>query len=857
MPMDTSMNLFNAGKDSISGKPIECLGKTFPNDEARRSYFIELLRAKLRDPEFRKIEGFPIGSDEDILARSDPPYYTACPNPFIADFLKRYAKPHNPAFSYTREPFAADVSEGKNDAIYKLHSYHTKVPYKSITHYIEHFTDPGDVVLDVFCGSGMTAVAASQVGRIAISCDLSPICTFVTHNYAFDNPLRKLDGIDELIKQLEKKYEDAITTFGADKRKHRIQFTVWSDVLECPECSKEVLFWGNGVDISTGTMPKVFHCPHCRGEINSLTYTKVHETYFDPNLKKAVQRIKRVPVLINYLLGKQGKEKHLDDLDREMVKKYDRIAPLRGQTLREFIKGDMYRSGYHFGMTHVHHFFDQRTLCIAEDIHRSLRDKYGNYGLFVFSSLLNRLTRMNRFIPFKNGAGVVGPFSGTLYMPPLQVEREPLLYLRDKVKTHRKCAEILGTRLTCSTTQSATDLRQIPDNSIDYVFIDPPFGSNLMYSELNFLWEHWIDVFSNPLEEAIQNENQGKGLEEYRKLMGKSFKSIFRVLKPGRWLTVEFHNSSNSVWRALQTSIWEAGFVIADVRMLDKRKITMLQGTHSNIAKQDLVISAYKPGEDVENDFKLTAGSEQGCWGFVRMHLKHLPVFVAKAQQAEVVAERLDYLLFDRMVAFHIQRGYSVPLSTAEFYSGLRQRFPVRDGMYFLPDQIPEYDQKMILAGELEQLQLFVNDERSAIQWVRKQLEEHPMTSQQLQPLFMREAQRVWEKYEQPLEMRKILEENFVEDKGGVWRVPDAKRESDLEQLRHRELMKEFRQYLDTNGKLRVVRTEALRAGFKDCWQRQDYSTIVQVAKRAPDAAIQEDSVLLMYYDNASIRSGE
>jgi len=223
-----------------------------------------------------------------------------------------------------------------------------------------------------------------------------------------------------------------------------------------------------------------------------------------------------------------------------------------------------------------------------------------------------------RWIPssqLKGGVAAVSYthlFSGTLYMPPLQVEREPLLYLRDKVKTHRKCAEILGTRLTCSTTQSATDLRQIPDNSIDYVFIDPPFGSNLMYSELNFLWEHWIDVFSNPLEEAIQNENQGKGLEEYRKLMGKSFNSIFRVLKPGRWLTVEFHNSSNSVWRALQTSIWEAGFVIADVRMLDKRKITMLQGTHSNIAKQDLVISAYKPGEDVENDFKLTAGSEQG-----------------------------------------------------------------------------------------------------------------------------------------------------------------------------------------------------------------------------------------------------
>jgi ubiquinone/menaquinone biosynthesis C-methylase UbiE len=851
------MRLFSAGISSTSGKPVECLGMTFPNDEARRDYFLEQLCAKLRDPEFRRIEGFPLGSDEDILALSDPPYYTACPNPFIADFLKRYSKPSVPGPSYTREPFATDVSEGKNDAIYKLHSYHTKVPYKSIMHYIEHFTEPGDVVLDVFCGSGMTAVAASQIGRIAVSCDLSPICTFMTHNYTFDNPLRKLDGIDELIKQLEKKYEDAITTIGHDKRRHRIRFTVWSDVLECPECSKEVLFWGNGVDISTGTMQKIFHCPHCRGEINSLTYTKVHETYFDPNMGKASQRIKRVPVLINYLVGKQGKEKYPDDVDREVEKKYDCFAPSGGRTLRRFIKGDMYRSGYHFGMTHVHHFFDQRTLTIAEDIHRSLHAKYGNYGLFVFSSLLNRLTRMNRFIPFKNGAGVVGPFSGTLYMPPLQVEREPLLYLRDKVKTHRKCAEILGTRLTCTTTQSATDLRQIPDNCIDYVFIDPPFGSNLMYSELNFLWEHWIDVFSNPLEEAIQNENQGKGLEEYRKLMGESFNNIFRVLKPGRWLTVEFHNSNNSVWRALQTSIWEAGFVVADVRMLDKRKITMLQGTHSNIAKQDLVISAYKPGEDIENDFKLTAGSEQGCWGFVRMHLKHLPVFVSKAQQAEVIAERLDYLLFDRMVAFHIQRGYSVPLSTAEFYSGLRQRFPVRNGMYFLPDQIPEYDRKMISADELKQLELFVNDERSAIQWVRKQLGDHPMTSQQLQPLFMREAQQVWEKYEQPLEMRNILEENFVEDKGGIWRLPDVRKESDLEQLRHRGLMKEFRQYLDTHGKLRIVRTEALRAGFKDCWQRQDYSTIVQVGKRTPDAAIQEDSVLLMYYDNAQIRSGE
>jgi hypothetical protein len=70
-----------------SGQVI-CLGMTFENDQERRIYFTEKLREKLQDPEFRKIEGFPIGSDEDILALSDPPYYTACPNPPVKNITR-------------------------------------------------------------------------------------------------------------------------------------------------------------------------------------------------------------------------------------------------------------------------------------------------------------------------------------------------------------------------------------------------------------------------------------------------------------------------------------------------------------------------------------------------------------------------------------------------------------------------------------------------------------------------------------------------------------------------------------------------------------------------------------------------
>lgn len=122
--MDEQLNLGRSARDS---SPVGCLGQTFPSDQARREHFLQLLAEKLKDPEFRKQEGFPQGTDEAILAMSDPPYYTACPNPWLADFVKHYGKPYDPNEPYQREPLAIDVSVGKTDPIYKAHSYHTGV----------------------------------------------------------------------------------------------------------------------------------------------------------------------------------------------------------------------------------------------------------------------------------------------------------------------------------------------------------------------------------------------------------------------------------------------------------------------------------------------------------------------------------------------------------------------------------------------------------------------------------------------------------------------------------------------------------------------------------------------------------
>ena len=228
----------------------------------------------------------------------------------------------------------------------------------------------------------------------------------------------------------------------------------------------------------------------------------------------------------------------------------------------------------------------------------------------------------------------------------------------------------------------------LPDACCDYIFTDPPFGANLNYSELSFIWEAWLGVFTNDRSEAIINKAQEKDLTAYQTLMARCFAQYYRVLKPGRWMTVEFHNSSNAVWNAIQEALREAGFIVADVRTLDKQERSFKQVTAASAVQQDLILSAYKPKDGTRKNRPKKAGSAETAWNFTRKRLETLPV----TGDGDALAERQAYLLFGRMVADHIMRGMDVALDSAAFYKGLDERFEKRDGMYFLPGQIPVYD---------------------------------------------------------------------------------------------------------------------------------------------------------------------
>ena len=865
---------------------VECLGMKFPNDEERRKYFLEILREKLKDPEFRKIEGFPIGEDEDILALSDPPYYTACPNPFLEKFIKYHSSDMKSDNNYIRKPYLGSLSATSRHPVYNFHPYSTKVPPDIIRSLIENFTDPGDFVFDGFCGTGMTGVAAREVGRYAVVGDLCPAATFISgvsttaHNWK-----EAITTFKDILRESQNKWGYLYETVH-NSSKLPVNYYVLSDVFTCPECVQEFTFFPHGV-IHHGNKvetKKSFPCPYCDAELNVRRVNRV----------MGYEGKKYKLVWVNAGKGKNRVNREPNSFDIDLLKEIDGIAisdwfptdkiNVEGYTAKLAQLGDK-------GITDVSRFLSKRNLIIFSDLWNRARNisdaSIRRLSLATLSSIFTVISERQGY--FGGGGGM----SGNLYMPIVRMEKN--VYdvfdrkLEKLVQAEQK-KEGLSTNAAV-TTQSATDLQSIPSNSMDYIYTDPPFGANIIYSEMNLVIESWLRIKTNKNNEAVIDETRGRHFEEYAKLMRQSFSEYYRILKPGCWMNVEFHNTKASVWNLIQNTIGESGFIIAQVDILDKGSTTILADIRPGAAKQDLIITAYKPNDGLEARFKISAGTEGGAWDFIRTHLKQLPIFVSKDGELEVIAERQNFLLFDRMVAFHVQRGVSVPISAGDFYKGLAQRFPERDGMYFLPEQVAEYDKKRMSVNKVLQLQLFVNDEASAIQWLKQQLTAKPQTFQDIHPVFMRELGG-WQKHEKPLELSDLLAENFLryDGQGEVpsqihsylssnfkelrnlqkddpklkakardrWYVPDPNKAGDLEKIRERSLLKEFEEYKEsTQRKLKVFRLEAIRAGFKKAWQEKDYKTIIDIAKKIPDNVLQEDSKLLMWYDQALTRRGE
>jgi len=446
---------------TLDAEPKAHVKKDTASTKAKEEEFIKSCRP-LKDmlDSVRDIEGCPIGKDEDILAQSDAPWYTACPNPYINEFINVFGKPYEEdTDDYERKPFVSDLSEGKNDPIYNAHSYHTKVPHKAIMKFIEHYTDEGDIVFDGFCGTAMTGVAAQLLNRKAVLSDLSPAATFIAFNY---NTLVDVHEFEQetkiILAEVEKECGWMYETLHTDgKTKGRINYTVWSDVFICPYCNQEYVFWEAAVDEEEGKVNEEYTCPNCNANLTKRSCSRSANEYFDSAINQNVIRVKQVPVLINYNVGKKRYRKKIDENDLNLIKKIEESAIPYWFPTNRMPDGDESRRNDKYGITHVHHFYTKRNLWALSFLANRIQKFQPSAALnFMLTGILPRASLMHKW---KKGQ-TTGITTGTLYVPSLIYEfnirkmwEERPRYVKELLKMRsslKYCDSIISTQSSAS-----------------------------------------------------------------------------------------------------------------------------------------------------------------------------------------------------------------------------------------------------------------------------------------------------------------------------------------------------------------------------------------------------------------------
>ena len=542
-----------------------------------------------------------------------PPVYATTANDSIASFVS--ARRRRRRKGRAEEP--EDIVATKGSASYRAHTYHTKVPPEGITPFIERYSQPGDVVLDPFCGSGMTGVAALSAGRRAVLVDLSPAATFIAANYcARPDPERLLHEAETVLDAVRPELEPLYATrCRACGQEASIRFTVWSERCGCPECGEQFSLWD--VARAGRRVRGVVACPACKREASRGQWELL-----DPE-----------EVLVKYTCPDCGSsEAPPDDADRELAARADagdwdaRLAyPMTAIPER----GDEIARVHNQGIHRVDQLFTRRNLrAVAALWHaiESLPDLACRQQLFfALTASMPRASRTNKYIPALGMAP--GPVLGTMYIPGFHPELNVLsLFKRkvaDAVRYYRQAPPADPEVAVRISTQSAADLANIPDGSIDYVFTDPPFGSNIAYSELNLLWESWLGVRTDVAREAVVSRTQRKSVDDYEGLMADAFREVGRVLRPGGRFSIVFHNTSAEVWRALQGALDAAGFAVESAVTFDKGpNQSFKQFTAEGAVTHDLVVTCGRASSAPRLPFEAT---EADVLAFLRDALAALP----------------------------------------------------------------------------------------------------------------------------------------------------------------------------------------------------------------------------------------
>jgi len=541
-------------------------------------------------------------------AMPDAYYSGDKPNPNLRAFVEQHYKRREldqTTDSYDKPPFNTPLQTTKVDPIYNLHPYDSKKSHLAIRRYINHYCKPGDLVLDPFCGSGSTLVAASAEGCPSIGVDFSPLALLISREAV---SACSSTALDEAFARVTRLVEGPIGDLYAT-RCHRcggpatITGTVLSEQFQCLRC------------LTTQPFSQCTETENDRTRLCRQCAARGIESKITTSFERKGVAIVEVAYRCHGACKPKRDRRSLEDVDpkacralKEDIEHFQSIEvtmPIPDGVRRRMLDAPeaMERWGllwrpYLRGFNTVADFFTPRNLQACLLLLEAIRNTRNEALLVALSSVLAKSSHLMA----QNSDGIGRVMKGTYYVGAIRREVNVWQFFCEAVQALKDTKEDIASTvggpviLSC---QDSCDLGAIRDNSVDYIFTDPPYSGKVQFGELNFLREAFLELGVCDLsKEIIVNEERGLSEGDWSSRMLSVAREMFRVLKPGRWMTLCYHDTSEGTWAELQDIVAEAGF-LADTNteslFIETSQKSIKQITAHKITKRDLVINFRKP----------------------------------------------------------------------------------------------------------------------------------------------------------------------------------------------------------------------------------------------------------------------
>lgn len=435
-----------------------------------------------------------------------------------------------------------NIKANAHPAHYLMHKYWGRKPHNVVSNYIENYTNENDIVLEPFMGSGVTVIEALKLKRRAVGIDINPMSKFIVQNTINKVDLNlftsKFNEIMDIVKGIyEILYETQCPICG---KKSTIETAVWNiDTLSrikgvCPE---------------HGTFVKD------ADEFDKIKYescVKMKETMLSESK-------------ISY--------------PTEPIMKYVKRS----------------------GRETIDELFSDRALIILSEIREKINQvqekEIRDLLMFCFTSMLSNVSRM---LPgdlekstYKSG-WVISKF----WTPKIHTERNVFMCMNLRYKAVLKGKKELleiDDALADIKTGDSSCLKNIKDNSIDYIFTDPPYGESIAYLALSQFWNSWLQKDIDYEDEIIIDPYRNKNYDDYATRTQNAYKELYRVLKPDHYMSFTFHNRDLNVWKAILDACNNAGFILENIILQEQAVSSGTQGINrKNTLTGDFVYNFVK-----------------------------------------------------------------------------------------------------------------------------------------------------------------------------------------------------------------------------------------------------------------------